>query len=325
MLLTIAIPTFNRCNMLAKNVTELSMMIKNNDLINDVEILVSDNCSTDQTLSLIENIKNTFLDVSIRVFTNTENMGLTKNVLKALKESAGEYVMFLGDDDYISESYLMHILNLIQKGYGCIIPSYKNITLSGEETGRGRDLNCCSKSYKNGFFNCFMNSWRGHQLSGLVMLKKNLYAQCIKENINNLYTQIFMISYCCLHYETYHLTDYPVLVTRPPQQSKNWGYGDDGLLTDVFDNYGKLKLTSLQRFLLEIKFLYAQYWRCAMYLKKGPIAFFKCLWKLMKSPKITMINRILLIFEIPFIFLFQALRLLLSGNLLKTLKTKVDA
>ena len=324
MLLTIAIPTYNRCDMLVKNITELSIMIKNNDFQKDIEILVSDNCSSDQTLTQVENVKGNFSDVVISVFTNTENMGLTKNVLKALKESTGKYVMFLGDDDYISDYYLKHTVSLMKKDYGCIIPSYKNITLTGEETGRGRDLKCHSKSRNAGFYNCLLNSWRAHQLSGLVMLKKELYSLCIKKNINNLYPQIFMLSYCCLHYKTYHLTDYPVSVTRPPQQNKNWGYRDDGLLTDVFDNYGKLGINYIQRFLLEIKFLYAQYWRCAMYLKKGSGAFLKCLGKLIGSSKITLVNRVLLILEIPVIFVIQAMKLIFSGELLKTLKVKVD-
>jgi len=50
-LLTIAIPTYNRADLLDKQLTWLSQAIKGFET--ECEILVSDNCSTDHTQSII--------------------------------------------------------------------------------------------------------------------------------------------------------------------------------------------------------------------------------------------------------------------------------
>jgi len=35
----------------------------------------------------------------------------------------------------------------------------------------------------------------------------------------------------------YHLTDYPVKITQPRQDKKDWGYKDGSLVSEIFDNY----------------------------------------------------------------------------------------
>ena len=324
--LSIAIPTYNRCKVLKENVVALINIIGKNNLQNQVEICISDNHSTDKTVEILNGLKHNFPDINIVVSSNEENIGLTKNVFKALELSTRDYIMFLGDDDFIDENYLLEVLNTLKsKKAECIIPSYKNIDTLGQETGRSRDVGRKPAFYKAGFYNCFINSWRGHQLSGLVVPRSLIINKCREKKIENLYPQIYFISCACLCLGTYHCTEYPVLVTRPNQNNKNWGYGEDGLLSDVFDNYKKLdNINYIERVLLESKFLYCQYWRCAMYLKKGWRKFLKCLFNISESVNTSKVNKVFIWIEIPLFFVIQAIKLLIGGELVRTLRVKVD-
>ena len=113
---------------------------------------------------------------------------------------------------------------------------------------------------------------------------KQSYIKDIYNREGFLDPQIYPIAYCCLHGVTYHITEYPILVTRPPQKNKVWGYGSGGLIGDVFDNFVKLDITMWQKVKMEMKFLVEQYWRYAMYIKRGVGKFLGCIGSILKSP-----------------------------------------
>lgn len=327
MILTIAIPTYNRLSMLKTNVSLLIEYIRRNHLEKRVCVLISDNASEENYEEWFSNIKQEHKDLNIVYHRNKINTGCARNMIDMLALCRTKYFMLLGDDDFIDERYLVKVVEILNKdkNVGCIIPSYYNIDLDGARIGRGRDLNTKSKVYSAGFKNCFMNAWRGHQLSGLVIKNDNMYSILIERNINSLYPQIFMIARNCICGKTYHITDYPVKVTRPPQNEKSWGYGENGLIVDIFDDFVKLKeINNFQRFLLELKVLDAQYWRVAMYLKKGISSFFKCLKSISQSSNTTNLMKIMIWILIPFIFVKKFVVLLFSGKLIKTLSTRVD-
>lgn len=319
-ILTIAITTYNRVEFLKKNLLALEEIINKLDAINLVEILISDNCSTDGTSLLFE----TSRSVRVIYHRNKENIGPIKNIVNLFSIVKTQYMMLLGDDDYISKEYLQRVLECINEDIGCIVPSYVNVDLDGREIGRGRDVDCKPKRYEAGFNNCLENAWRGHQMSGLVFRVENIADELRKKQIDNWYPQIYPIAYCCLHGVTYHITEYPILVTRPPQKSKVWGYGSDGLIGDVFDNYVKLDITKWQKVKLEMKFLIDQYWRYAMYIKRGVGKFFGCIGSILKSPNTLWPTKLLFAISFGFILMGKAISLLLSGKLVKTLLTKVD-
>lgn len=71
----------------------------------DFEIVIVDNCSTDETVSLIDSliIKNSG---RIRLFRNTSNIGLVANLNKCLSYAEGRYIKFLCADDLLLEGCL---------------------------------------------------------------------------------------------------------------------------------------------------------------------------------------------------------------------------
>jgi abequosyltransferase len=121
-LLSIAIPTYNRAEFLSKNLSQLQSELKTiqNDL---VEILVSDNCSSDNTTEVINTFKNSGLE--IQYFKNENNQGWGANFFQCFDFSNGKYVWLLGDDDLIVDGTLKLVIERISNkefGLVCIRP-----------------------------------------------------------------------------------------------------------------------------------------------------------------------------------------------------------
>lgn len=325
MLLTILIPTRNRARHLRRNCELLAEHIRAQRLGRVVGVLVSNNASTDDTAAVLDAFaaESSF---AVRVVHQSHNVGFAENCLFLLREAQTSYVMFLGDDDYISARYLADVCErLTQDPVDCILPSIRAIGLDGRPTGFGRDLARPIQKYPAGFRNCLHQAWRGHQFSGVVFRREGLAQACLERDVRNLYVFVFLVAYACLRGPSLHLTAEPVDVTSAPQSAKEWTYGHDGLLSDVFDNFYRLhELTARQRFLLEQRFLDRQYWRYAMYLKLGPRAFFRCLLAVSQDRKATLGTRAGIFVMAPVYMAKNALSLLLTGQLVRTLFRGVE-
>src|SRR5882762_7180605 len=105
MLLSILIPTYNRCSFFLKNLYILRECILGSSMSKDVEIIISNNCSTDKTDEAVTEFQSKRLDVHCNYFLQSKNIGLEKNALFVLSKAKGMYVMYVGDDDYIDYEY----------------------------------------------------------------------------------------------------------------------------------------------------------------------------------------------------------------------------
>ena len=117
-ILTIAIPTFNRAAYLAQNLAQLQSEVK---MVSekDVEILVSDNCSTDLTHSVVDDACEAGL--RIRYVRNSENVGWGRNFAQCFNLARGKYVLLLGDDDLLVDGALALLLDrLARREYGVV-------------------------------------------------------------------------------------------------------------------------------------------------------------------------------------------------------------
>jgi glycosyltransferase involved in cell wall biosynthesis len=112
MLLTILIPTYNRVNDLLYNLRLLEPIIIKNNLKYKIAILISDNNSSDSTGQIVSEYLKTS-ELEIRLFNQTENIGLEKNALFCLAKATSEYIMYLSDDDYVREEYVCTVINTI--------------------------------------------------------------------------------------------------------------------------------------------------------------------------------------------------------------------
>ncbi len=328
MQLSVLIPTFNRCNFLKRNCSQLIDIILSNKLQNEVQLVISNNHSNDGTFAYLEELrKQNNGGANITVIHQDINIGSVNNVLYLIHNSTSDAVMFLGDDDFLDVHYLPEVIRQLNSNslLSCIVPSNKAVNEYGEFIGFGRDLRLPTKLYDVGFGSCLENAWRGHQLSGLVFNRALVSAAIKQYEVNNLYLFIFIVGFSACHGQLLHLTDFPVAVTRPAQSKKAWGYGEDGLISEIFDNFRRLPgLSRNQRTRLELKILDEQYWRYMMYLKKGCFSFLKALYKINFSANTSRLTSMIFPFLIIY-FLFKRIILLsIQGDLIKTLTRPVD-
>ena len=97
-LLTIAIPTYNRRECLEELLPELTKQCKP---YQDIEILVSDNCTTDGTARYIQDMAAANTQVRYRV--NSVNVGADENFVRCVEDARGTYVWLFGDDEVLCE------------------------------------------------------------------------------------------------------------------------------------------------------------------------------------------------------------------------------
>lgn len=106
-LLTIAIPTYN-----GSKTIKVMMDILLAQYDSRVEILVSDNCSTDATPQIISDylIKYPY----IKYIRNEKNIGADANFLQCMRLASGKFIHLLSDDDVMFEGALAKVLKFLE-------------------------------------------------------------------------------------------------------------------------------------------------------------------------------------------------------------------
>tara|TARA_B100000029_G_scaffold488698_1_gene545566 strand:+ start:131 stop:1123 length:993 start_codon:yes stop_codon:yes gene_type:complete len=101
--LTIAIPSFNG----GKNLERAIRSCENIQLpIDDYEILVIDNCSTDDSVFTVNQLKNEFKNLVL--IENQKNVGRIQNWNVSIDNSNGKFLIFLFSNDIINEKNNIH-------------------------------------------------------------------------------------------------------------------------------------------------------------------------------------------------------------------------
>lgn len=108
-LLTIIIPTYNRCSLLKKSLNNLLPMTK--DYLDMVDVYVSDNDSTDETKDVVCHFFSSY--PNLKYFKQDENIGAANNFYDATKRVKTKYVTLLSDDDLVLPTYLSTIIQIL--------------------------------------------------------------------------------------------------------------------------------------------------------------------------------------------------------------------
>ncbi|MGG4679101.1 MULTISPECIES: glycosyltransferase family 2 protein [Providencia] len=296
--LDILIPTYNRANYLEKNIKALVETIETLNISRRVSIIVSNNNSTDDTKNKLKSFTEKY--DFINVFNQTENIGLEKNSLFCLEKSTADFVMYLGDDDYLSSKYIEKVLYKIDtvKNLHLIIPSYYNIDTDGNKIPGERDIGLKEITLEPGITSALYFSYRGHQLSGLTFKNIDTHSKYFSLGVSNLYPFIFFATYSSLCGISIHLPEEPVRVTTTSQINKDWTYGYDGLLNDVFNNFAVLNMISYkERIKLEQNFLKYNSRRYISAIRKKPFHF---IYSVISSSNTSIITKFSYIYLIPY-------------------------
>ena len=95
-IISVCIPTFNGADYLRQAVES----VLDQDNSQNYEIVIVDNASVDQTVSIVEDLKKEG-EARIRFYQNNKNIGLAGNLNKCLEYAQGEYIKFLCVDDVL--------------------------------------------------------------------------------------------------------------------------------------------------------------------------------------------------------------------------------
>lgn len=110
-ILTIAIPTYNRSKYLDRALHYIDIQIEGFDSL--IEIIVSDNCSDDDTASVVQRYIESGL--KIRYIKNEINKGPDFNIAQCFLQAKGKYVVAFGDDDVFNKGAIARILYVLEK------------------------------------------------------------------------------------------------------------------------------------------------------------------------------------------------------------------
>jgi glycosyltransferase involved in cell wall biosynthesis len=77
----------------------------------EIEIIVSDNCSSDNTIDELSRIN----DSRLHVLKNSKNIGAIPNYLKSISEGTGQYVLFCTDKDTVKSSGISCLVSFLKQ------------------------------------------------------------------------------------------------------------------------------------------------------------------------------------------------------------------
>lgn len=107
--LSICIPTYNRSNHLNNCLYSIVQCV--NVELSTVQICVSDNNSTDNTLEIVESFSQ-YLD--IKYHKNESNLGIPRNFLNVVSMAEAEFIWLVGDDDILLPDAISRLIRLIE-------------------------------------------------------------------------------------------------------------------------------------------------------------------------------------------------------------------
>jgi hypothetical protein len=200
--LTIAIPTYNRSEILKGNLINLDKAVKSRNSL-EISILVVDNGDSS---GIIKNYQ------YIKYVKNQFNIGANGNILKILENVDTDYLWIIGDDDYLNPDALDNVMQLIiEKSPDWLILSQNSSSL---ELNQYTDIND------------LMNS--NIDLQDLIFISINIYkTNILQSNLskitdNNLYMPHFLgVSYSDFLNKIIHYKLNPFLITGVEDNIKN--------------------------------------------------------------------------------------------------------
>jgi glycosyltransferase involved in cell wall biosynthesis len=115
--LSIAIPTFNRCEYLRELLPKIISQCNHIDTASrDIELVICDNASTDQTSEYIRSLNPD--NSRISYYRNNRNIGGDANFINCVNLAKGKYVWLFGDDELLKDHGISDVIRILKK-YDC--------------------------------------------------------------------------------------------------------------------------------------------------------------------------------------------------------------
>lgn len=109
--LSICIPNYNRQDKLKRLLNAAAQQIMKFSLEEEVQICISDDCSINDPIDLIEQIKENYPVVDIIYKRNSTNMGMDYNFLNSVMIADSKYCWIVGNDDLPTDEGIKSVVN----------------------------------------------------------------------------------------------------------------------------------------------------------------------------------------------------------------------
>jgi abequosyltransferase len=241
MLIQILIPTYNRSDFLARNLDLLLREIVESGLANVYELVISDNASTDQTPDIVAQaaVRYQQAGVGLKSFRNTENLGLEGNAVQILSYADRDYVLWLGDDDFLPVGFLDYALACIQNRQVGWLMSGATAEFSDGTQADTYGLDYEEKYFAPGYEAIWSVSNYGHKMSGLLLRRAGMLESYLaKPQWRNIYPFIYFLAYNQIRFPGIFAPGKKVLVNT--YNKKDFDYNSVGLIDEVYKSYNYL-------------------------------------------------------------------------------------
>ena len=198
-LVTIGIPTYNRANSTLSSTINSSV---NQDYPN-IEIIVSDNCSVDDT----EEIVRSFNDIRIKYIKQKKNIGANNNYNACLNAAKGDYFLLLHDDDLIDDDFVSTCLQTANysKDLGFIRTGTRMIGEDGKVLRE--EFNCAYSNNPDEMFLAWLNNKSTPYLCSTLFNTQALKQLGGLKSKNNLFEDGFAIIKLSAEYPILNIVD----------------------------------------------------------------------------------------------------------------------
>ena len=118
---TIIVPVYNSEKYIRRCIDSIL-----NQSYKDIEILLINDGSTDNSLKILNKYKNKYSNIRV---IDKKNEGVAKTRNLGIKEAKGKYIMFIDNDDFIDEDYVKTFVKEIENDSNCfeVIGGYKRV------------------------------------------------------------------------------------------------------------------------------------------------------------------------------------------------------
>ena len=115
MKISVVIPCFNEINTISEIIKRVEKVLNKHQF----EVLVIDDCSTDGSVALLENLKSN--NQNVRVLFNSKNLGKGASLRKGFNEAKGEIICIQDADLEYDPNDLIPMIDLIISGFADVV------------------------------------------------------------------------------------------------------------------------------------------------------------------------------------------------------------
>ena len=105
--ISLLIPVFN-CELYVERA--IRSALQNKTLSNNLEIVVVDDCSTDQTSKILQKFSR-----KVKIVKHSKNLGLPSALNTGILESSGQFIVRLDADDFILPEYTFILSSFLKR------------------------------------------------------------------------------------------------------------------------------------------------------------------------------------------------------------------